>query len=91
MEDTITFNKQNLQNVASSFNTINKESVTPLGEIGSNLDKISNPANWSGPIANSAKIDLKNAKEAVEDISANMAEINRLLSEAASNFEGINY
>ena len=91
MSDSIMFNKQNLQNVASSFNTINKESAAPLGEIVSNLEKISNPANWSGPIANSAKIDLKNAKEAVEDISKNMAEIDKLLSEAASNFEGINY
>lgn len=91
MSDSIRFNKKNLQEVASNFNSINNETSTPLGEFSSNLENISNPANWSGPIANSAKTDLQNAKEAIEDIGNNMAEINRLLSEAASNFEGIHY
>lgn len=91
MGDSISFNKQKLQAVAFDFKNVNSESATPLHEISANLDKIANPANWSGPIADSAKGDLKLAKDAVESIQSNMAEIDKLLSEAASNFEGINY
>ena len=91
MSDSITFNKQKLQEVASKINSVKSGSDVPLNEIGVNLDEILKPENWSGPIADSAKTDLQNAKQAIEDIKKNMSEIDKLLSEAASNFSGINY
>ena len=91
MGDSISFNKQKLQAVAFGFKNVTSESATPLHEISTNLDKIANPGNWSGPIADTAKSDLKIAKNAIENIEKNMMEIDKLLSEAANNFEGINY
>lgn len=91
MEDSISFNKQKLQEVAAKINAVNSESATPLHEICTNLEEISKPINWSGPIADNAKVDLNTAKQAVEDIKKNMNEIDKLLSEAASNFSSINY
>ena len=91
MGDSISFNKQKLQAVALGFSGVSSESATPLHEISTNLEKVANPGNWSGPIADNAKSDLKVAMAAVEDIEKNMNEINKLLSEAANNFEGINY
>jgi len=91
LSDSIAFNKEKLQEVAFEFNTVNSESVTPLQNISENLAKVSNTDNWSGPIADSARSDLKDAMQVVEDIEKNMKAINDLLNQAASNFTSIKY
>ena len=88
---TISFDPAKITSAASDYDTLRTSISTQIKVITDSLDVISNPANWSGPIANTAKSELENAKEALKSIDSNMNVIGSILSEAATNFGKIQY
>ena len=87
----IAFDPKKISEASGLFNIAYNLIDPQLVNLMTNIDSISNPVNWSGPIADSAKDDLNNAKNAIESIRKNMGSIYSILSEAASNFEKIGY
>lgn len=91
MADTISFDKDKIDYVAGQFNVANIKIDYSISLIMTCLDALSNPNNWSGPIASTAKLNFDNAKTSLEDIKKNMASIYSILSDAATNFGKIKY
>lgn len=91
MGDSISFDKEKIAYAAGQFNVANIKIDYSISLIMSCLEALSNPNNWSGPIASTAKLNFDDAKASLESMKKNMASIYSILSEAATNFGKIKY
>lgn len=87
----ISFDTAKLKVVSEGYDNANTSAKSKLNAIEEQLGNVSKPTNWSGPIADTAKVDINNALESLKSISANLEVISSVLTEAYTNFNEIKW
>ena len=89
MNDSIAFDKAQIEELSSNYNTISGKLENSIGEITASLTNIKN--NWKGPERDSAEGEFQSSNRAMEGITNNLSSIGKILSDATSEFRKVKY
>ncbi len=89
MDDEISFGKEQLSDIAGSYGAAYNSLNNSMSSTVSAMTTIKN--NWSGDERDKAEIDFTNAQKAIEDLQENLKTMNKILTDASTEFAKVKY